>query len=72
LAADLTALFVASSVQSLTQVPIELHKPEVVLTDAQQTLAVQHLSAIDKNWGEDCRIQLKWRVGDQEGQRTIG
>ena len=72
LAADLTALFVASNVQSLTDVPIGLRKPQVVLTDAQLTLAIQHLPAIDKNWGEDCRIQLKWRVGGEEGERIIG
>ncbi|HTJ19714.1 MAG TPA: hypothetical protein VL494_23185, partial [Steroidobacteraceae bacterium] len=72
LAADLTALFVASNVQSLTRVPIELHKPEVVLSDAQQALAIQHLPAIDKDWGEACKIQLKWRVVGDEGHRTIG
>jgi pimeloyl-ACP methyl ester carboxylesterase len=72
LAADLTALFVASSVRSLTRVPIELRKPQVVLTDAQQALAIQHLPAIDKDWGEVCKVQLKWRAGGQEGTRTIG
>ena len=72
MAADLTALFVASNVQSLTRVPIELRKPQVVLSDAQQTLAIQHLPAIDKDWGEACKIQLKWRVVGQEGKRTIG
>jgi hypothetical protein len=72
LAADLTALFVASNVQSLTRVPIELRKPEVTLTDAQQALAIQHLPAIDKDWGEACKIQLKWRVTGQEDHRTIG
>lgn len=72
LAADLTALFVASNVQSLTRVPIELRKPDVVLSDAQQTLAIQHLPAIDKDWGEACKMQLKWRVVGGEGMRTIG
>jgi pimeloyl-ACP methyl ester carboxylesterase len=72
LAADLTALFVASNVQSLTRVPIELRKPDVVLSDAQQNLAIQHLPAIDKSWGEECKIQLKWRVVGEEGERTIG
>jgi len=72
LAADLAALFVASNVQSLTQVPIELRKPQVVLTDAQQSLAIQHLPSIDKDWGEACKVQLKWRVGGQEGKRKIG
>jgi pimeloyl-ACP methyl ester carboxylesterase len=72
LAADLTALFVAGQVQSHTQIPVDLHKPQVVLSEAQQALAIQHLPAIDKNWGEACRMQLKWRVGGQEGKRTIG
>jgi len=72
LAADLTALFVAAQVQAHTPIPIELRKPQVTLTDAQQTLAIQHLPAIDKAWGNACKIQLKWRVGGQEGKRTIG
>jgi hypothetical protein len=72
LAADLTALFVAAQVQAHTQIPIELRKPQVTLTDAQQALAIQHLPSIDKNWGDACKIQLKWRVGGQDGRRVIG
>jgi hypothetical protein len=72
LVADLTALFVAAQVQSHTQIPVGLRKPQVTLSDVQQTLAIQHLPSIDKNWGEACKIQLKWRVGGQEGKRTIG
>jgi pimeloyl-ACP methyl ester carboxylesterase len=72
LAADLTALFIAANIQSLTSVPIELRKPAVVLTPEQEPFAVQHLTAIDKPWGPDCRIELKWRAFGQTGQRTIG
>lgn len=72
LVADLSALFVASTVQSLTQVPVELSKPNVTLSNAQEALAIQHLPAIDKPWGESCRIRLKWRVGGSENARWIG
>jgi pimeloyl-ACP methyl ester carboxylesterase len=72
-AADLAALFVASNVQSLTQVPVDLHKPTPSLTEAQQALAIQHLTSIDRiSPDPPCRVDLKWRVGDEEGMRTLG
>ncbi len=72
-AADLATLFVASNVQSLTQVPVDLQKPTPALTDAQQALAIQHLTSVDRISQEPpCRVDLKWRVADQEGSRTLG
>lgn len=72
-AADLAALFIASSVQSLTQVPVDLRTPTPPLTDAQQALAIQHLTSIDRiAQARGCRVDLKWRVGDVEGARTLG
>jgi hypothetical protein len=72
-AADLAALFIASSLQSLTQVPVDLRKPTPPLTDAQQAFAIQHLTSIDRIAdAPGCRIDLKWRVGDEEGARTLG
>ncbi len=73
LAADLAALFIAASVQSLTQVPVDLRKPTPPLTDAPQALAIQHLTSIDRiAQARGCRVDLKWRVGDVEGARTLG
>jgi pimeloyl-ACP methyl ester carboxylesterase len=74
-AADLVALFIASSVQSLTQVPVDLRKPtpKPPLTEAQQALAIQHLTSIDRiEQAKGCRIDLKWRVSGQQGARRLG
>lgn len=72
-AADLTALFIASVVQSLTAVPVNLQKPTPPLTDAQQALAIQHLTSVDRiGPAPPCRVDLKWRVGSDEGIRTLG
>lgn len=72
-AADLTALFIASTVQSLTAVPVDLKKPTPPLTDAQQALAIQHLTSVDRIGNvPPCRVDVKWRVGGEEGMRTLG
>lgn len=72
LAADLTALFVASTVQSLTSVPVGLTKPQVMLTPTQEDFAVQHLPTIGRKLGKECQVQLKWRAFGETGQRIIG
>lgn len=72
LAADLVALFVAAHVHSLTAVPIKLTKPAVTLSPEQEPFAVQHLPAIDKTWGDECTIKLKWRTSQGSGERMIG
>lgn len=72
IAADLVALFVAAHVQSLTAIPITLSKPVVTLTPEQTSFAVQHLPAIDKPWGDACKIKLKWRTAGVPGERVIG
>ena len=72
-AADLAALFIASTVQSLTQVPVDLRKPTPPLTEAQQALAIQHLTSVDRiEDAQGCRVDLKWRAFDQEGSRKLG
>ena len=72
-AADLVALFMAANVQSLTQVPVDLIKPSPVLSDAQQALAIQHLTSVDRiATARGCRVQLKWRVDASEGVRVLG
>lgn len=72
-AADLVALFIASNLHSLTRVPVSLEKPVVTLTEAQQALAIQHLTSLDRiKTAKDCRVDLKWRVGGQEGLRRLG
>jgi hypothetical protein len=72
-AAALAALFIASNVQSLTQIPVDLHKPTPHLSDAQQALASQHLTSIDRiESANGCRVDLKWKVGDEAGARALG
>jgi pimeloyl-ACP methyl ester carboxylesterase len=72
-AADLVALFIASNVQSLTRVPVDLDKPTPPLTEAQQALAIQHLTSIDRiAQARGCRVNLKWRVDGLAGARTLG
>ena len=72
-AADLVALFFAANVQSLTQVPPDLSKPTPPLSEAQQALAIQHLTSVDRiGQSPGCRVDLAWRVVGQEGTRTLG
>jgi len=72
-AADLMALFIASNLQSLTRVPVDLRKPTPQLTPAQEALAIQHLTSVDRiSQAPGCRVDLKWRVDGQEGARTLG
>jgi hypothetical protein len=72
-AADLVALFIAANVQSLTRVPIDLKKPTPPLSDAQQALAIQHLTSIDRiGQSSGCRVDLSWRVSGEDGARTLG
>jgi pimeloyl-ACP methyl ester carboxylesterase len=72
-AADLVALFIASNMQSLTTVPVDLSKPAPPLTLAQEALAIQHLMSIDRiAQASGCRVNLKWRVGGSVGSRTLG
>lgn len=72
-AADLAALFVASNVQSLTAVPIDLRKPQVQLTPAQQDLAIVYLQSVDQiATRPGCRVNLKWSVDGTTGARQLG
>jgi pimeloyl-ACP methyl ester carboxylesterase len=70
--ADLAALFVAAHVASLTQVGIDLRKPQVTLTPAQQPFAQGHLQGLDQFSGPGCRMTLEWVVGAQTGGRQFG
>ena len=72
-AANLVALFCAANIQSLTRVPVDLSKPAPPLTEAQQALAIQHLTSVDRiGLSSGCRVDLTWRLGGQEGTRTLG
>lgn len=72
LAADLIALFIAANVQSLTRVPIDLRKPTPALTEAQQALAIQHLTSVDRiRQSPECRVELAWHVAGQQGMRRL-
>jgi pimeloyl-ACP methyl ester carboxylesterase len=72
-AADLVALFIASNLQSLTRVPVDLEKPKPPLTPAQEALAIQHLVSVDRiDQAPGCRVDLKWRVAGTSGARTLG
>jgi len=70
--ADLVALFVAAHVASLTRVGIDLRKPQVTLTPAQQPFAQGHLQGLDQFSGPGCRMTLEWVVGAQTGGRQLG
>jgi len=72
LAAELSTLFLATTLRPLTFVPTSLRKPQVSLTEAQQNLAVQYMTTIDRPWGDPCRIQLKWKVQGSQDSRWIG
>ena len=73
IAADLAALFVAANVQSLTQIPVSLVKPQVTLTPAQEALAIQHLLSVDQIASRrGCRVELTWVVGGAAGARSLG
>jgi hypothetical protein len=66
-------MFVAANVQSLTQIPVSLAKPQVTLTPAQEALAIQHLLSVDQIASRrGCRVELKWMVGGAAGARSLG
>jgi pimeloyl-ACP methyl ester carboxylesterase len=72
LAAELAALFVSRVLRPLTFVSTSLRKPQVSLTEKQWQLAVAYMKAIDRPWGDACRIHLKWKVGGSQDNRWIG
>ena len=72
-AADLIALFIASNMSSITQVPIDLSVPPIHRTSQQETYAGGLFESFDKiNHYPGCRVSLQWRVNDISGSRQIG
>ena len=73
-AADLVALFVASTFQSLTQVPDDLSRPQVSLTSTQQIYAAGHLSSLDQiSSTQGCSVDFQWDLDKySQGSRWLG
>jgi pimeloyl-ACP methyl ester carboxylesterase len=73
LASDLVALFVASNFVSLTQVPLDLSRPQVSLTSTQQIYASGHLGSLDEIQATPgCEVIMEWVVSNQAGRRSLG
>lgn len=72
-AADLVSLFISSNLASLTQVPIDLSKPQVQLTPQQQIYAGGNLLSLDQiNSEPGCSVDLRWNVHGVIGSRHLG
>ena len=73
-AGDLAALFIASTIQSLTAVDVGLHKPQPLtpLTAEQQVFASGYLNNLDFFSPPDCGMTLQWKVGEATGFRQFG
>jgi hypothetical protein len=72
-AADLIALFIASNMSSLTQVPIDLSVPPIHRTPQQETYAGGIFDSFkEMNFYPGCSVSLEWRVNDISGSRQIG
>jgi hypothetical protein len=73
MAGDLTALFVASNIFSLTQVGVDLRAAPVTLTPQQQAYADGHLATLGGGFtARGCRLDLRWNVGGATGTRSFG
>lgn len=73
MAGDLTALFVASNIFSLTQVGVDLRAAPVTLTPQQQAFADGHLATLSSGFtARGCRLDMRWNVGGATGTRSFG
>lgn len=73
-AGDFAALFIASTIQSLTAVHVDLRKPQPLmpLTAEQQVFANGYLNNLDFFSPPNCGMTLEWRVGEAAGARQFG